>query len=80
MVTVPDLLQAAPKLWTGSEVRISFARATDIDSAAVALMLQWRREAQARGMSLVFEDIPHNLKTLLALYGLSFLAGVGDPA
>ena len=54
-------------------IRIDFAAVTGVDSAAVALLLEWRRMAQARGKTLVFENLPPNLLALASLYGVADL-------
>lgn len=43
------------------------------DSSGVALLLAWRRKAQARGQRLAFINVPANLDTLAALYGVDGL-------
>jgi phospholipid transport system transporter-binding protein len=55
------------------EIRIDFAAVTGVDSAAVALLLDWRRMALARGKTLVFENRPANLLALATLYGVAEL-------
>ena len=55
------------------EVRIDFAAVTGVDSAAVALLLDWRRMARARKKTLVFENLPPNLLALAKLYGVAEL-------
>ena len=52
---------------------IDFAGITDIDSSAVALLLEWRREALARGKTLEFVNLPANLLALATLYGVADL-------
>ena len=52
---------------------IDFSAITAVDSAAVALLLEWRRMAVARGKSLVFENLPPNLLALAKLYGVAEL-------
>jgi len=52
---------------------IDFAAITEVDSSAVALLLEWRREAARRGKALVFENLPANLLSLADLYGVSGL-------
>jgi phospholipid transport system transporter-binding protein len=44
-----------------------------VDSAAVALLLGWQRQAQAQGVSLHFENLPANLLSLAKLYGVAEL-------
>ena len=54
-----------------------------VDSAAVALLLAWKRRAAVEGKTLAFSGIPPSLTALAALYGVeSLLAsdGVIPPA
>lgn len=52
---------------------IDFAAVTDVDSAAVALLLEWRREAARLRKGLIFVNLPANLVALAELYGVSGL-------
>ena len=52
---------------------IDFARITHVDSSAVALLLEWRRQAQRRGKTLEFVNLPANLLALASLYGVAEL-------
>jgi phospholipid transport system transporter-binding protein len=52
---------------------IDFSGITDIDSSAVALLLEWRRQALARGKKLEFVNLPPNLLALAGLYGVADL-------
>ena len=52
---------------------IDFARITHVDSSAVALLLEWRRQAQRRGKRLEFVNLPANLLALASLYGVAEL-------
>jgi phospholipid transport system transporter-binding protein len=52
---------------------IDFAKVTEVDSSAVALLLEWRRESQRRGKPLGFVNLPANLMALAELYGVDDL-------
>ncbi len=52
---------------------IDFAGITAVDSSAVALLLEWRREAARRGKGLNFVNLPANLLALAELYGVTGL-------
>jgi phospholipid transport system transporter-binding protein len=52
---------------------IDFSRITGVDSSAVALLLEWRREAAQRGKRLEFVNLPANLLALAELYGVAEL-------
>jgi phospholipid transport system transporter-binding protein len=46
-----------------------------VDSAAVSLLLEWQRTARAANRRIEFVNLPENLKSLAALYGVSELLG-----
>jgi phospholipid transport system transporter-binding protein len=52
---------------------IDFSSITEVDSSAVALLLEWRREAARRGKGLYFANLPANLLALAELYGVTGL-------
>ena len=56
---------------------IDFAAITSVDSSAVALLLEWRRQARQRSKTLVFVNLPANLLALARLYGVAEL--IQDP-
>ena len=55
------------------KLTIDFARITGVDSSAVALLLEWRRQAVRRGKTLEFVNLPPNLLALASLYGVAEL-------
>jgi phospholipid transport system transporter-binding protein len=55
------------------KLTIDFSAVTGVDSSAVALLLDWRRVAMARGKSLAFVNLPANLLALAELYGVADL-------
>ena len=75
--TIPGVLaqtsQFAARADLPPTIRIDFSNVTGVDSAAVALLLEWRRMALARGKTLVFENLPANLLALARLYGVAEL-------
>lgn len=42
-----------------------------IDSAAVAVMIEWQRQAMEKKLTLQFHALPDNLISLIRLYGLN---------
>ena len=75
--TLPGVLQqsaafvARPDL--PERLTIDFAGITGVDSSAVALLLEWRRQAQRLGKQLAFVNLPANLLALARLYGVEEL-------
>jgi phospholipid transport system transporter-binding protein len=70
-------LQAAPT--GGGALRVDASALAEFDSAALALLLQARREAQARGRGFELHGAPPALRQLAQLYGVGALLGL-DPA
>ena len=62
---------ACPEL--PDRLTIDFSAITAVDSSAVALLLEWRREAARRGKGLYFVNLPANLLALAELYGVTGL-------
>ena len=58
---------------------IDFAGITGVDSSAVALLLEWRREAQRLRKGLEFVNLPANLLALANLYGVAELIQPPNP-
>jgi phospholipid transport system transporter-binding protein len=75
--TIPGVLAETAQFAARTDlpvgIRIDFSGVTGVDSAAVALLLEWRRMALARGKTLVFENLPPNLLALAHLYGVAEL-------
>ena len=75
--TLPGVLEqsaaftARPDL--PERLTIDFSGITGVDSSAVALLLEWRRQAQRLGRRLEFVNLPANLLALARLYGVEEL-------
>ena len=75
--TLPTVLaqsaeyEARPNL--PERLTIDFSAITAVDSSAVALLLEWRRQALKRGKVLEFVNLPANLLALARLYGVEEL-------
>lgn len=50
------------------------------DSSGIAVMLAWQRAAKAKGIRLSFLNVPDNILSLAALYGVTDLLGIARPA
>ena len=70
-------LQALPA--PAGPLRVDASGLTAFDSAALALLLQARRLAQARGQAFELADPPPGLRQLAQLYGVGALLGL-EPA
>jgi len=57
---------------------IDLAGVTEMDSALLALLLAWLRDAQQRGRALEIANPPESLRTIARLYGVDeLLSGIG---
>ncbi len=65
-------LQEVGLAWLNKEpiVSIDLAAVTNSNSAGLALLLEWQREAKHLGRKLIFINIPANLQAAAEIYGL----------
>jgi len=54
---------------------VDLAGVTEMDSALLALLLAWMREAKSHNRSLTLANPPHALSTIARLYGVDSLLG-----
>lgn len=71
-------LQAGLQAIAGGQKEIDFAQVTTVDSSAVATALAWQRAAKVRAVSLAFRNLPENFRSLVALYDVEALIGIGN--
>jgi phospholipid transport system transporter-binding protein len=73
--TVPGLLAAGDHYLRQGLSTVDFGSVGHVDSSAIALALEWLRDARAAGRSLAFVNIPPAMQNLARLYDVSeFLA------
>lgn len=72
---VVSLLAEGNGRFTSAEVSLDLSAVTEVDSSALSLLLEWRREAGRNGRSIRFLNLPANLRSLAQLYGVTELIG-----
>ena len=70
---VVALLAEGRGQFTAADVTVDLAAVTEVDSSALSLLLEWRREAGRNGRAVRFRNLPANLKSLAELYGVTKL-------
>jgi phospholipid transport system transporter-binding protein len=73
MDNVVALLGEGNERFTAAQVTVDLAAVTEVDSSALSLLLEWRREAGRNGRAIRFLNLPANLKSLAELYGVTKL-------
>jgi phospholipid transport system transporter-binding protein len=75
--TIPGVLAQSAEFEARTDLPdrlvIDFVGVSGVDSSAVALLIEWRRQALRRGKTLVFTNLPANLLALARLYGVADL-------
>ena len=71
--TIPALVGAIESQLIGGGAKSDFSRVSDVDSAAVALVLEWQRQASKRNVPLILTNLPVALSNLANLYGVAEL-------
>jgi len=72
---VVELLARGNGLFTAPQVTVDLAAVTEVDSSALSLLLEWRREAGRNQRAVRYLNLPANLKSLAQLYGVTELLG-----
>jgi phospholipid transport system transporter-binding protein len=73
------LLERGRARLQGPVCQIRLFEVTEVDSCAVALLLDWTREAQRRGIRLEIVGMPSDLKALAGVYGVLSLLPICEP-
>jgi phospholipid transport system transporter-binding protein len=68
--TAAALLQRGRELFVEPVARVDLAAVGELDSAALGVLLEWLREAQAQHREIVYLNLPANLVSLGTLYGV----------
>jgi phospholipid transport system transporter-binding protein len=73
MANVKAVMEEGVQQFQEDTVKVDLSAVGDVDSSAVSLLLQWLRDAHARGGKLQFVNLPANLSSLAKLYGVEEL-------
>lgn len=73
--TALSLREEGLRLFAAPEVTLDLSGVTEVDSAAVSLLFEWRRAALAANRSIRYVNLPENLISLARLYGVTELVG-----
>jgi phospholipid transport system transporter-binding protein len=69
--TVAELVGAAEEHFREGAQVVDFSGVTEVDSSAIALALEWQRQAAKHERTLRFEALPAAMQNLARLYGVS---------
>jgi phospholipid transport system transporter-binding protein len=72
-----ELLAEGAAAIAGGDFAFDLSAVAEVDSAAVALLLEWQRQAVARGGRLVLGGVPADIASLARLYGVDSLLDLG---
>lgn len=74
IATASIYVDAARSNWPQEgDATIDFAGVTEADSAALALIFKWQRDAEKKGRKIHCLNIPANVMSLAKLYGVDDL-------
>ena len=75
---VADLYEDVALEFTGERIRVDLAQVRHADSAGLALLLEWLRNARATGCDIEYLHIPLQLQSLIDVSGLEHLIRLQD--
>ena len=67
------LLEAGRGYCVANDVTLDFSGVDEVDSSALALILEYRRAAESAGKRVSVSNLPASLKTMADLYGVTDL-------
>ena len=70
---VADVLDASSEMALPETGRIDLKGVDPVDSAGVALLLEWKRRASMERSAVVFANVPPGMASLAKLYGVDGL-------
>ena len=70
---VAGVLEASVGVPLPTTGRVDLKDVEPVDSAGVAVLLEWKRRAVAEGIELAFENVPPTMASLAELYGVDGL-------
>jgi phospholipid transport system transporter-binding protein len=70
---VVTLLEQGREQLAAASATIDLSGVTEVDSSALSLLLEWRRDAARSGRTVRFDRLPTNLRSLAQLYGVTEL-------
>ena len=73
MANVTQVLAESERAFNGSSIVVDLSGVTEVDSSAVSLLFEWRRQARGANRRIEYVNLPANLKSLAELYGVSNL-------
>ena len=73
-----NTLEAGLRAIAGGQAVFDLGGLAILDSAAVTVLLAWKRAALARGVAVQFNNFPANLQSLTTLYGVADLLGASS--
>jgi len=68
-----QLAEEGRRMFVAERVLVDLEGVTEVDSAAVSLLLEWRRAAASANRQIEYIHLPANLRSLAALYGVADL-------
>lgn len=77
--TAGELLEASRSLFEGRPtVTVDLAGVSNVDSAALALMLEWLRQARTERRQILYTGMPQKLRAIARLSGVEDILATGD--
>ncbi len=74
--TAAALVPLGRKAAAAGDFTLDLSNVAQVDSAAVALLLQWQRDAKALNARMTFTQVPTALASLATLYGMHEVLGL----
>jgi phospholipid transport system transporter-binding protein len=75
--TVPEVLESGRRLFSGGgTLTLDLSGVSRVDSAGLALLVEWVREGRRQGRTLAFTGVPEQLLSIARISGLEEILGL----
>lgn len=65
------VLNESKALEMANDLQVNFSAVTNVDTAALSLLIEWQRRALASNVKVIFKHLPESLISLAKLYGVA---------
>jgi phospholipid transport system transporter-binding protein len=73
LATATGALAESERVWPPAEWVVDVGGLTQVDSAALSVLLTWQRRAESEAQRLRIRNLPDSLRSLAELYGVEAL-------
>lgn len=76
--SVSELYESGTRELPAGDIEVDLSGVTQVDSAGLALLVEWQRQARGKGAAISLRQAPSQLLELIRVSGLRAVFAVGE--